>query len=108
MKIRTDRQDGLVLVSVAGPVDLTASGSLSSGLGSAIADAVAEGRSRVVVDLSGVGFLDSSGINALVGAYRSGRSRGVAVSVVNAAGTVRRTMEVVGVYRVLGGTDPVR
>lgn len=105
VQIRTDRHDGLLRLTVTGPVDLTGSGTL----GSALAEAIDEGPRRVVVDLAAVGFLDSSGINALVGAYRTGRARGVAVGVVNAEGVVRRTMEVVGVYQVLcGPSDPHR
>jgi anti-anti-sigma factor len=101
LEIRTDRQPGLVRLALTGPVDLTGLARLRSAMAEAIDGAIDEGRSRVVVDLAGVGFLDSSGINALVGAYRAGKARGVGVTVVNAAGTVRRTLEVVGVYQVL-------
>jgi anti-sigma B factor antagonist len=42
----------------------------------AVADAVAAGRPRVVVDLSGVEFMDSSGLGALVGCLKTTRQAG--------------------------------
>ena len=42
----------------------------------AVADAIAGGRPRVVVDLSGVEFMDSSGLGALVGCLKTARQAG--------------------------------
>jgi anti-sigma B factor antagonist len=45
-------------------------------LRTAVAEAVAAGRPRVVVDLSGVEFMDSSGLGALVGCLKTTRQAG--------------------------------
>jgi anti-sigma B factor antagonist len=42
----------------------------------AVAQAVASGRPRVVVDLSAVDFMDSSGLGALVGCLKTTRQAG--------------------------------
>lgn len=42
----------------------------------AVAAAVLEGRPRIVVDLSGVDFMDSSGLGALVGCLKTARQAG--------------------------------
>ena len=42
----------------------------------AVAAAVADGRPRVVVDLSPVDFMDSSGLGALVGCLKTARQAG--------------------------------
>jgi anti-sigma B factor antagonist len=42
----------------------------------AVAEAVSGGRSQVVVDLSGIEFMDSSGLGALVGCLKTTRQAG--------------------------------
>lgn len=42
----------------------------------AVAASISEGRPRVVVDLSGVDFMDSSGLGALVGCLKTTRQAG--------------------------------
>lgn len=50
---------------------------------------------RVVVDLSGVAFMDSSGLGALVGAWRVVRDRG-ALCIAGARPVVRRILSISG------------
>jgi stage II sporulation protein AA (anti-sigma F factor antagonist) len=65
--VRAPSDDGVVVVALAGELDLVSSGELT--------DAVARIRSaspaRVLVDLSALSFVDSSGINALLQAART-------------------------------------
>lgn len=42
----------------------------------AVSDAINSGRPRVVVDLSGIEFMDSSGLGALVGCLKTARQAG--------------------------------
>jgi anti-anti-sigma factor len=59
---------------------------------------------RVVVDLSELSFLDSTGIHALVTARRIASQHGVEMNLVNPGGMVRRALEITGVIQRL--TDP--
>jgi len=59
-------QDTQLLV-VRGDVDLQNAGDLRA----AIEDAASEGRSRLVVDITDVPFMDSSGLASLVGAQKA-------------------------------------
>jgi anti-anti-sigma factor len=52
----------------------------------------------LVVDLTAVRFLDSSGIRALLDADRAAVEHGGRVTVVGANGSVRRALEVTGVW----------
>jgi anti-anti-sigma factor len=79
-----------LLVEVAGEVDMTTAPELSQAL-----EAAPEGTTWVVIDLSEVSFLDSSGLNALVQAQRILAERGYALRVVvPAEGAIRRVLEI--------------
>ena len=56
---------------------------------------------RIVVDLSGVSFLDSTALGVLVRAVRAVDSRGAAIRVVLPHGTARRIFEITTLDRVL-------
>ena len=56
---------------------------------------------KVVVDLSGLTFLDSSGIGALLWAKECMEDRGGTFRIRGAAGVVQRVMEITGTYDVL-------
>ena len=82
-------------VAVAGEVDLSS----APGVESAIEEAVdAAGTTGVVVDLSQVTFLDSSGINALLHGRRRCDDHGVGYQVVGAQGQVLEVLELTGVW----------
>ncbi|MEU5949436.1 STAS domain-containing protein [Micromonospora sp. NPDC047465] len=55
----------------------------------------------VEVDLAGLTFIDSTVISTLVGAHHAA-SRGVDLTLVNAAGQVRRVLDMTGIMQMLG------
>jgi stage II sporulation protein AA (anti-sigma F factor antagonist) len=55
----------------------------------------------LVIDLSAVTFLDSSGIRVLVHAYQALNEAGGSLRVRGATGVVRRALEIVGLDGVL-------
>jgi anti-sigma B factor antagonist len=57
------------LIRAAGRLDMVS----APGLRSIVADALAAGRTRLVVDLSDVAVMDSSGLGALVGCLKAAR-----------------------------------
>lgn len=76
LAVTTDKVPGGWLVAVNGEVDLHTAPALRSALDSAVARAVAEAgadsaATDVLVDLSGVGFMDSTGLGELVGAHKA-------------------------------------
>ena len=64
-----------------------------------ILDVIEEGVPRVAVDLTGVTFIDSSALGALVGGARRCAERGCEFMIVCPAGSVARVIEVTGLNR---------
>lgn len=90
---------GRVVVGVSGDVDMLTAGRLRESLAEAVRTA---GAGPVIVDLSQVPFLDSSGIRALLDGYNTAMVAGGTLTVRGAHGTVARVLEVVGVDQALG------
>lgn len=87
--------DGYVLVRLSGEVDL----SWSQDVRRAVLDALAGGR-PVGVDLSAVGYIDSSGIAALVEGFQQARTHGRRFALVAASDAVRAVLELARLDRV--------
>jgi len=67
----------------------------------AVSDLVSEGRTRVVVDLAGVDFIDSSGLGALIGALKATRVAGGDLRIAAAGEQVRQVLRLTNLDRVL-------
>ena len=81
--------DDTIMVACVGEVDLSSVAVLRE----ALDQALGAGPDLVVVDFSRLSFLDSTGINCLVHAFNAGAEVGCRVVVRNAAGMVRRVLE---------------
>lgn len=87
---------GVVVVQVQGEVDIYTAPRLKV----EIHRSMDEGASRVVVDLAGVAYMDSSGLGVLIGALKRAREQGgdLIVSAPNAR--IARIMDVTGLSRI--------
>jgi len=63
---------------------------------------VAEGNRAVVVDLSAVKFIDSTGLGVLVGAFTAVRNAGGRLAVVNDHSAVIKVLTITALHDVLG------
>ena len=84
------------VIAVFGEVDVASVPRLREQLHSL----VAEGRNRIVVDLDGVGFLDSTGLGVLVGALKRTRAHGGSLGLVCNQPQIRKVFEVTRLTRV--------
>jgi anti-sigma B factor antagonist len=84
---RVDDEPGCVVVTAAGEIDLRSLGGLDRALTAALASSP-----RVVVDLTMVMFIDSSGLGVLIGARNRARELGGWVSLVGPPAPVRRIL----------------
>ena len=88
--LRSTPTGSTLLVEVVGEVDMTTASELTKAI-----DLAPEGTAFVVIDLSEVSFLDSSGLNALVQGRRTLSERDVAMRVVvPPEGAIRRVFEI--------------
>lgn len=92
--LQIDRRDMVrqtTVIAVAGELDLSTAPRLKW----ALEDVEADGERHLVVDLSEVGFIDSTALGVLVGAQRA-LHPGMRLAVVCANETVRRIFELTG------------
>lgn len=89
---------GRVVVEVRGEVDRYSAGMLREEL----ARVAAPRPLRIAVVMSGVTFLDSSGIGVLLGAVKRAGASGGRVALVGCSGHVERMLRTMGLDRVFG------
>jgi anti-sigma B factor antagonist len=86
-----------VVVRVGGELDL----SVAADVGARIGELLDAGLGRIVVDLSGVTFIDSAGIHMLVAAQRTAERDDAALSLVAVPLRVRRVLDLTGAASLL-------
>lgn len=72
MQMDTTERDGVVVISGTGRLNMVSAPRLKA----AIDEYVAAGKARLVLDLSGIDFVDSSGLGALIGGLKVARQAG--------------------------------
>ncbi len=95
--LQTASRDGTVVVSLTGELDIRTSPELQHTLATAQSG---DARS-VVVDLSELQFIDSTGLRVLLRAKRHANDGGSELHVRNARAEVRRLLEIAGVLELL-------
>jgi anti-anti-sigma factor len=97
MKIQSEQHQQTLVISLAGSLDALTAGQAQATIGTQLNG----GRQQVVLDLSRVDFMSSSGIRMLLEMLK--RSRGVGGDLCLAAAQpgVQRTLEISGLARVL-------
>jgi anti-sigma B factor antagonist len=78
LSLRTSVVEGVSVIGVSGDVDVSSSPALRDRL----TDVLDSGGGTVVVDLSDVTFLDSTGLGTLVGAFKHAEERGGSLPIV--------------------------
>ena len=65
-----------------------------------VAAPIDAGRVRVIVDLTGTTFIDSSSLGVLIGAVKRLRSRGGALAIVNTDTSIAKTFQITGLDQI--------
>lgn len=96
LDISTERRDGLCLITLKGEVDVYTSPQLKQ----EIVDAVEDGCVNLVVDLEGVGFIDSSGLGVLVSGLRRVKERAGTLRLVCTKENILKIFRITGLDKV--------
>jgi anti-sigma B factor antagonist len=91
LKVSHHRDGGVVTVAPEGDLDLATTDVLRAEL-----DAARRGAHTLVVDLRGVGFMDSSGMRLLVEVEQEAAQDGFALVVIRGQAPVQRLLELTG------------
>lgn len=101
MDVRTEQSGPVSVVVVSGDVDLNSSRSLQTEL----REVIGAGPRRVVVDLSGVPYMDSSGVATLVEAMQLSRKKGTKLVLCAMSDKVQSIFEIARLDRVFTIVD---
>jgi anti-sigma B factor antagonist len=101
LKVTSRPQGDYVVMSVDGEIDLYTVPRLRGEL----AKVLATGELRLVVDLSGVDFCDSTGVNVLLAAHRQARDSGGQLELAAPRPAIRKILKVTGLESVFTVID---
>jgi anti-anti-sigma factor len=101
LALSVSREGGVATVTVGGDLDLATAGELESCLAGLAGGEV----TSVMVDLHGVEFVDSAGINVLLHGRRHAMARAQTFVISRASGAVREVLELTGVWAYLSTAD---
>ncbi len=101
MQITTKRTGAALYAALSGELDHHSAGEVRQALDGALGEGVRE----LVLDLSGVSFMDSSGIGVILGRYRAIRSQGGKMRISGMSTYAARILKMAGVLTLLGGEN---
>ena len=101
LTIRVCREPGCAIVTVAGEIDIATVARLRQRL-----NALADSGRPVIADLDQVGFMDASGLGAIVGASRRATAHGSSFQVVCDRRQTRRLFRLAGLERQIRLAEP--
>jgi anti-anti-sigma factor len=95
ISITTEHEGEAVIFRLRGSLDIATSPLVRAALLEG-----AEGKHELIVDLTGLEFLDSTGLGALIGAQRRALEQGGSVRLVINEGPIARLLNITGLVRV--------
>lgn len=97
MQIDKSERDGVTVLTASGRLNMVSAPRLKA----AVDESVAAGRARIVVDLGGIEFIDSSGLGALIGGLKVARQATGDLRIAAAGEQVRTVLGLTNLDRIL-------
>lgn len=91
-----------LFVSLAGELDEHSAGYTRDTMDNLMSDS---GFSKIVVDLGGLEFMDSTGIGVLIGRYKKMKARGIPIFVANPSKQIDKIFMMTALYDVMPKID---
>jgi anti-sigma B factor antagonist len=92
LQVETRHEGEVAVIAAVGEVDVFTAPDLDAALGAELSD----GMSRLVIDLSEVSFLDSTGLGVLVKGLKGAREAGGWLHLVVTSDRIRRIFDITG------------
>jgi len=96
VSIATERNGSAIIFRLRGSLDIATSPSVRA----ALLEEAGDGKQEIIVDLTELEFLDSTGLGALIGAQRRALEQGGHVRLVVNEGPIARLLNITGLVRV--------
>lgn len=96
--IKIEHDGDAAVFRLRGCLDLVTSPLLRA----ALLESADEGKHEIIIDLTQLEFIDSTGLGALIGAHRRATERGGRVGLIIAEGPIGRLLSITGLIRVFG------
>ncbi len=94
--IKVEHDGEALVLRLRGSLDIATSPSVRA----ALSEAADEGKHNIIVDLTELQFIDSTGLGALIGGHRRAMEQGGRVSLVAREGAILRLLNITGLIRV--------
>jgi anti-sigma B factor antagonist len=94
LRLRTQKNDRLVVIFLEGELDIYSTGKLEAEIRE-----FQDKAEELILDLSGVDFMDGSGLRAIIQADRRAREAGTSLKIVEGSSPVRRVFYLTGFDR---------
>jgi len=104
LKVSCRSQGDHTIMSVTGEIDVYTAPRLQGALAEALAG---EDPVRIVVDMCGVGFCDSTGLSVLLAAQRRAREGGGGLELAGPRPAIRKVLQLTGLQTVLTVRDDI-
>ena len=95
-KVKVKNVDKLRFIYLEGRIDLSNAGACEEALIKNM-----DGVTKLVLDLSGVTFIDSTGISGLVAAIKAAHNKSVRFEITQVPDGINQIFEIIGIYEVL-------
>lgn len=102
MKVTTRQIEGVTVLDLSGRINLGEGGVI---LREAIQDVLAKGQNKILLNMSNVTYIDSSGLGELVTAFTSVRNRGGELKLLNLTRKVHDLLQITKLYTVFDIKD---
>ncbi len=102
MKFKTRQVDGVTVLDLNGRITL---GEGSVTIRDAVRDVLAKGSNKILLNLGGVDYIDSSGIGELVSAYTTVKNAGGELKLLNLTKKVHDLLQITKLYTVFDVSD---
>ena len=101
LRINITRDAAAIVVAFVGDLDVFVAGDARSHLDEAMSRAAAHSVEQVVIDASGLGFCDSTGLSVLVRAHDDAKGRGLHLVLRNLSEPLRELLRLTGLDALL-------